>query len=313
LLLSHAIEEYLATKQNSITADTYRWYDRFLGWFEQWAEKNRLSQLSEIRATHMQEFVSACPTDNTHTRHARAQIVKGFLSWCAKDEETGVRRAVVDRIEMPKVIQNQIELLTERDIKRLLNACETSRHPHRNKAIIHLLLDTGVRASEICYDSERPGDETGLLLENLFLGRGANAESYIRVMGKGRKSRTIGLGQQTTLMVRRYLSRERQGINSDYVLIERDGQPLSVRMLEQFLQHLGDRAGVPNLYPHRFRHTFAVTQLLNGTSDLVLMRLMGHTTLASTQIYVRAMTQLQARNSAISIVDRIKSGKGLMR
>jgi site-specific recombinase XerD len=307
IFVHDAIEEYLATKQNRLTKSTYDWYARFLGWFDDWTTAHRLTELGKINASHVQQFVSdAPPNSSSHTKHARAQIVKGFLSWCAKDPEFGVREAVVKRIEMPKVVQSEVELLDDHDISRLLRACKQTMHPHRNIAIIHLLLDTGVRAAELCYDADRPGEETGLRMENLILGR--SGESFIRVMGKGRKVRTVGLGDETTLAVRRYLTRERidTGIKNSYVLLSRDGDPLSVRMLQQFLSELGESAGVPYCHAHRFRHTFAVNQLLAGTSDLVLMRLMGHTTLESTKIYVRAMTQIQARNAAVSVVDQMR-------
>jgi integrase len=77
-------------------------------------------------------------------------------------------------------------------------------------------------------------------------------------------------------------------------------------MLETFISDLGDIAGVPDCYCHRFRHQFAVAQLLNGTSEFVLLRLMGHTSPESLKPYTRAMTSIQARKAAPSIVDQLK-------
>jgi len=300
-----SIEEYLGAKQNAITSSTYAWYERFLGYFDVRCAHHRLTDLEQITAGHVQQFVADSTSTNTYTRHARAQVVKGFLNWCAQDDEMGVRKRTVERIEMPKIVQSEVELLSERDIARLMTACDKTMQPHRNRALVHILLDTGVRASELCYDSERPADEgTGLRMDNLILGRGT--ESFIRVMGKGLKSRTISLGQQTTMAMRKYLNRERGHSLSPYVFLSRDGDPLSVRMLQQFMNELGEYANVRNVHPHRFRHTFAVNQLLAGTSDLVLMRLMRHTTLDSTKIYVRAISQIQARNAAVSVVDQMR-------
>ncbi len=305
MLISAAIEEYLGSKQNSITRDTYVWYSRFLLLFAEWCDAYppRLMEVDKVTAAHVQAFVADCPTANSHTRHARAQIVKGFLSWCSQDDELGVRRKTVERIEMPKIVQSDVEVFTPAEIRRLLAACGDTMQPHRNRAIIHVLLDTGIRAAECCYDSDRPTEETGLRLANVFLGRD---DSYIWVMGKGSKSRTIGLGLESTLSLRRYINRERGRDRGDYCFLSRDGDPLSVRMLQQLMDELGNVTGVTDCHPHRFRHTFAVNQLLAGTSDLVLMRLLGHTTLESTKIYTRAMTQQQARESAVSVVDRMK-------
>lgn len=299
-----AIEEYLATKRNSITHDTYCWYCRFLDLFLQWCRENSLTTLPQLTPTHIQQFVAACPTDSPRTRHHRAQIVKGFLSWCAVDDETGVKEKTVKRICLPKVELSEVSTFTDEEIHRLLLACEKTQHPHRNRAIVYTLLDTGLRAAELAYDGDRPEEETGLRMENLILGRG---DSFVRVMGKGRKPRTVGLGQETTLAVRRYLSRERGKSECPFVFLNmRCSDPLSVRMLQQLLAHLGELAHVENVHPHRFRHTFAVNQLMNGTSALVLMQLLGHTTLEATKIYSRSISHTQARKAASSVVDQMK-------
>lgn len=302
--LHGAIEEYLLAKQNSLTTKTFHWYSYFLDRFERWCqERSRpINKLEQITPALVQQF-AADTTPNTHTRHGRAQIVKGFLSWCARDGELGVKRSLVERIEMPKLVQSDVELFSPEDIRRLLACCEKLSYPHRSKALIHVLLDTGVRASELCFDSERPAELTGLRMVDLYISRGEDA--YLRVMGKGQKSRTVGFGHETSLALYRYINRERVG-SSEFVFLAQGGAPLSVRMLQHFLDDLGERAGVSDCHAHRFRHTFAVSQLIAGTSDLVLMRLLGHTSLEATKIYVRAMTQVQARQAAPSIMDRMK-------
>jgi site-specific recombinase XerD len=302
--ISGAIEEYLQVKQNSITHDTLAWYAHFLNVFNAWCKEHRLTTLAQISASHVQQFVSDCPTPSTNTKHHRAQIIKGFLNWCAQDEDMGVRERTVKRVEMPKTTQPDITIFTQKDIEKLLRACDKTLHPYRNKAIVHLLLDTGIRAAELCFDSTRPEETTGLRLENLILDRGT--DSYVRVLGKGRKPRTVGFGYETSLAVRRYLNHERRRADSPYVILSKTGEPLSVKRMQEMLCKLGDIAGVPDCHPHRFRHTFAVNQLMNGTSALVLMQLMGHTTLDSTKIYTRAMSNLQARKASSSVVDRMK-------
>jgi site-specific recombinase XerD len=309
MLIRDAIEEYLGAKQNSLASSTYDWYSHFLSQFSIWCEASqpRIMRLDEITPGVVQAFVSASLSTNSHTRHARAQIIKGFLSWCSLDDELGVRRKTVERIELPRIVQSDVNLFTPSDIRRLLAACAGTVYPHRNRAIVHVLLDTGIRAAELAYDSDRPSDQTGLRMDNVVLGR---SDSYIWVMGKGSKPRTIGLGNETTNSIRRYFNRERnkliRGGSSGFAFLSRIGDPLSVRMLQQFLAETGELAGVSDTHPHRFRHTFAVNQLLAGTPDLVLMRLLGHTSLEATKIYTRAMTDQQARLSAVSVMDMMK-------
>jgi integrase/recombinase XerD len=305
--ISAAVREYLASKENSWTHDTSRWMswmleERFLPW----CEKQGLRDLSQITAVQVQAFVAAEPALSANTRHHRAQVVKGFLRWCSVDEDMGVREKMVKRIEMPKVEQPEIEIYTQAEINRLLAVAAETRYALRNRAIVLLLLDTGVRASELCPDSDRPEERTGLLLEHVFLGQ-RNTESYILVMGKGRKSRTVGLGREARLAVMKYLNHERPRIvDHPYLLVAKGGEALTSRGLESVIQDLGDRARVKNAHPHRFRHTFAIQQLLAGTSAFVLMQLLGHSSLESTKIYVRALSQEQARQASVSVVDAMK-------
>ncbi len=306
--ISDALEEYLGAKQNSVTRDTYKWYEYHLTSFVGWCTEHKLRDLKELTPTHVQQAISAHPSVNTNTRHGYAQVIKGFLRWCSEDDEMGVRERTVKRIELPKTIQPDIQIYTDAEVIQLFRACDKLRHPHRNLAALHLLLDTGIRASEMCYDGTRPEEETGLRMEHLVISRGE--ESYIWVMGKGRKPRTIGLGNETRLAIQRYLNRERGHSESPYVFLAQGDEPWSVRMLQQFLDKLGEVARVDNVHAHRFRHTFAVNQIMQGTSDLVLMQLMGHTTLDSTKIYTRSMSQLQARKAAPSVVDRMKKRRG---
>lgn len=309
--ISDAIKEYLLAKQNSITIKTYRWYDQFLSTFLDWCntQDTPINEMHQIEPVHFHTFVAESNNQSTYTRHHRAQIVKGFLRWCSEDEDMGVKRRMVERLSMPKVEISEVTIFTDQEIDKLLRACARTRQPHRNRAIVLMLLDTGIRASELCVDNSRPSEQTGLLMDGLFIAPGK--ESYIWVMGKGRKARTIKLGHETALAVQRYLSKERGHHHAPYVFLSThgDGEPLSVRMLQQLLDELGQLAGVEDVHPHRFRHHFAVSQLLNGVSDQVLMRLLGHSTLDSTKIYTRAMSQIQARQLAVSVVDQMRSRK----
>jgi site-specific recombinase XerD len=300
--ISAAIEEYLAAKHNSITHDTYNWYSHYLNAFNKWCVEQNLLDLTQLSLQHVQKFVAASPSKNRHSLHSRAQIVKGFLSWCSQDDFMGVAEKMVRRIEMPKLEQADVKILTNENVTALLRSCDKTRYPFRNKAIVLMLLETGIRASELAVDGSRPEENTGLLMENLILGRG---DSYIRVAGKGWKVRTIGLGQEVSMAVRRYLNRERGHSDCPYVFLARGEKWLSVRQLQDLIADLGDRANIRKCHCHLFRHTFAIRQLEAGTSSLVLMQLLGHSTLDSTRIYTRSLTHIQARKASTSVVDKM--------
>lgn len=154
--INAAIEEYLASRKNAITHKTYEWYCIHLTRFGKFCDKINLTELSKVNATHVQAALEDWNAKSGNSRKVYVQVVKGFLSWCSKDEDMGVRERVVKCIEMPKVEQPEVEIFTDVEIMKLFRACEKTRQPKRNRAILHMLLDTGIRASELCVDGSRP-------------------------------------------------------------------------------------------------------------------------------------------------------------
>lgn len=103
-------------------------------------------------------------------------------------------------------------------------------YPVRDKAMVSVPIDTGIRVAELAFDPSRPEETTGLRMEHVFLEL---HDSHIKVMGKGRKEREVGLGEQSRLALRRYITRYRRRSDSPYVFLGRTGEPLSVRGVEQ--------------------------------------------------------------------------------
>lgn len=302
--VKEAVDEYLFNKQHSLTNKTRRWYTQKLNIFSACCERNGI-RLDQVKARTVQSFVQSLPPEySTYTKHGYVQVVKGFLNWCVDEEdfEHCVSERSVKKIELPKVEHTEIEIFTSVQIKSLFNACEKMPYPVRDKAIISLLLDTGMRVSELAYDTTRPEETTGLRMGNVYL---EPFDTHLKIMGKGRKEREVGLGDQARIALRRYITRYRGKSQSPYVFLGRTGEPLSVRGVELVVSRLGEIARVPYCHCHRFRHTFAVTYLLNGGNELMLMKIMGHTSLNATQVYARAMTQTQAR-SGKSVLDSLK-------
>lgn len=233
------------------------------------------------------------------TVHGHAKVIKLFLSWCAQDEEFSeyVKARTVKLISLPKVEAKVIETFTLDQIKALFSVCQNEYTPtlvKRDTAILSLLLDTGVRASELC----------GLTLERVFISK---EESYIKVLGKGKKEREIGLGDKARAELHRYIRQYRKGARSDEpVFLSRFNEPLTINGLDQLLYRLRDwaRLGGIKAGAHKFRHTFAVNYLLNGGDVYKLSRLMGHTSVSTTERYVRSMKQRDARKGN-SVLDSL--------
>jgi len=217
---------------------------------------------------------------NHHTAYS------ALWTWATNNDEATAH--IMRRIPRPRPEQTEIVPLSQRDFEALLAACNGTRdYIHhrsgdttsnarptalRDRAILYLLIDTGVRASELC---------------DLRLREIDTKNRQITVTGKGDKTRTIPLSDHTWRIVMKYVLTERDNQPSDApVFASKHGGPLTRNALYQLIRALADLAGVTDAHPHRFRHTFAVMFLRNGGNIYALRKILGHTTLKMVETYL---------------------------
>lgn len=150
----------------------------------------------------------------------------------------------------------------------------------RDRAIILLLLDTGIRATELC----------GVRFTDL------NMERYrLTVRGKGpgkeEKTRLVYFGKRTAHALNKYiLTLPKDCLSEEFVFsvgIGDDRRPITRGVRLKLLQRIGERAGVRDVHPHRFRPCFAILYLRNRGNIFTLQSLLGHTTLEMVKRYLR--------------------------
>lgn len=305
--VSQAVEDYRYAIL-SLSPKTQRWYKEKLGVFAAWCDTEQI-QLERVRVADVRRFIDVLrrnPSSRTgkalssYTLHGYAQVVKGFLNWCAKEDglEELVSEKTARRVEMPRVDVKVIETFTQDHIRRMVEACSqeySSTLVARDRAILAVLLDTGIRASEL----------VGLVLDNVHL---APHDGYIKVYGKGRKERECGLGKQARTALHRYISRYRHAPKGEHhVFLSRFNEPLTVDGLGQMVKRLGEWGRVRGVRcsPHTCRHTYAVNYIASGGDVYTLSRLLGHASVQTTENYLRAFKAKDARGKGISILDEI--------
>jgi integrase/recombinase XerD len=170
------------------------------------------------------------------------------------------------------------EVLSPLLVERLLAAPQRyDAFWRRDRAMLELLYATGCRVSEV----------SDMKLPDLHLG-----ERYCLAHGKGSKDRLTPLGDAAAAAIEDYLSEERPrlakvaGVAPPWVLLSRGGKRLRREAIWQLVKRYAARAGVsPDVSPHTLRHSFA-THLLAGGADLrQVQELLGHASIATTQIY----------------------------
>lgn len=244
------------------------------------------------------EYISipggVAPRAATHLAPKSIKNIHVALSvlWTWGVEEGYVKENLLRTIAPPPVEPPAIQPFTKDEIKALLKACDRSRAwksrptvnnrrptADRDRAIILLLLDTGIRRSELC----------DITIADLNL-----TANSIRISGKGKgrdkKERYVYFGRRTARALFRYLTpRFADQADTDLLFVvgpPDDPRPLDPRVLYRLLRRLGDRAGVPHVHPHRFRHTFAITYLRNQGDPFTLRNLLGHADLTMVTRYL---------------------------
>jgi len=195
---------------------------------------------------------------------------------------------------------SRIQPFTQDQVQALLRAARRSRHPKRDEAILIFLLDTGIRASELC---------------NLRMSDLDERRRSCTVRGKGDKERTIHIGRAASKALWRYFSETPRG-QDGYVFLGDRGksanEPLTRSGLLQLIHRLGAAAGIHSVRcsPHTFRHYFAVEFLRGGGNVFSLQQLLGHNDLDMTNRYVKlAQADLENQHRQFSPGDRLLFGR----
>ena len=194
------------------------------------------------------------------TQHRRQREVKAFFSWCRRMDY--VEENPFMRVPMVRREQKVVQPFSKDDVTTLLAACNPQSYVgSRMRAMILFLLDTGVRSSEFVSIE---------LCDVLF------DEGRVRVLnGKGRKQRWTAISEVALAALRTYLE-DFRGWSEGHLFQTFDGRPLRNHHMNVMFTRHGLRAGVRQVNPHRFRHTFATWAIPVNARELDVQYLLGH-------------------------------------
>ena len=187
--------------------------------------------------------------------------LRSFLKYFTK---RGLKVLSPEVIELAKVGERSIDLITPEELTRLLEAPDVSTlQGLRDKAVLETLFSTGLRVSELCS-----------LPRDLDL----RAEEF-SVRGKGEKVRVVFLSPEAKSTIKKYFEK-RKDVDNDQMF------PMTPRSIQRIIKHYALKAGISKkVTPHVVRHMFATDLLSNGADLRSVQMLLGHANISTTQIY----------------------------
>ena len=286
-----------SNKAESKSPKTLTWYTEMIAGFTRFLTgTDRRPVLAEFDISAVREFITHEQERglSPYSVQGKVRALKAFASWLFNEGYS--TEHVLYNLKMPKAPQNLIEPLTTSEIDQLVKIQNPlTALGCRNIAILVLLLDTGLRVSELC----------GLRAEDAHI-----EEGYLKVMGKGAKERIVPIGGLAQKMLWRYIIhfRPEDSIEADnYVFMTLDGKPLRTNAIKLLLKRWGKKAGVPRLHAHLCRHTYATNFLNHKCGDVFrLQQILGHTSLEMVRRYVHyASTQAMINGRPSSPMDHM--------
>ena len=233
-----------------------------------------IESVNEVRRSHVYQYLAELDRRGLAgaTRTRKIAAIKSFFGYL---EDIGsISGNPAQRIPRPKQELHEPRVLTEDEYRRLQQAC---RDHGRDRAIIELFLQTGLRLSEVA----------GLPLLDLQLPVDASRKSVgaVRVEGKGRKQRTVSLNWKACRAIAVYLA-NRPTTDCPNVFLSKSGLALSGRAIQRIVKKHMAKAEIARASVHTLRHTFATHMVRKGTNLRVIQEALGHTSLQTTSRYV---------------------------
>ena len=239
-----------------------------------------VEEIEEVTAKQIKDFFKELWKNGRKVTYTNGLLktYRAFFKYALQEEYISTNPCA--KVPWGKEDITLIKTFSDAEVKRMLDAFNGCDYMSiRNKAIIAMLIDTGIRNNELCE----------LNVDSIF-------DCYIKIFGKGSKERMVGISPYLQKCIIKYISvRNGYFIHQDVedsFFLSRSGRKLTVEAVERLVAKAGKIAEVDNSIrcsPHTLRHYFAQAQLRNNLDVYSLARLMGHNNIKITQRYLQSM------------------------
>lgn len=242
-----------------------------------------LARVDTVERRHLENFLAKLDRDGLKgtSRRRKVAAIRSFFAFLVS--HGFIPASPAQDLIPPARERSQPRVLTEAEYKRLLEAV---RHEPRDGALIEVLLQTGLRLSELSQlrltDIELPA-----VVRRPNAGtKDPGSVGAVHVHGKGRKERTVTLNWKACKAIKTYLAVRPVDAEDDRLFVTKFRRGMGPRAIERVVEKYLTAAGITGASVHSLRHTFATHQTRRGTKLDVVRQALGHESLATTSIYV---------------------------
>ena len=228
-------------------------------------------------------------SDNAIASYVRS--IRSLWSWLKR--EKFLADNPFEQVKPPKTTERIVEPLTPEDVSKLLKAIPRKEYTgYRDSCVIITMYGTGLRISEV----------VDLYKSNVNFDTG-----QIRVIGKGKKERSVFMSASVFKALYKYNTQQRPDVTSYYFFVHKDGRPLTRFYFEHRMHAYLEKAGITKICtPHILRYSFAIQFLRNGGDIFTLQKILGHSTLEMTRRYLKiANSDVEAKMKAYSPAEQL--------
>ena len=269
------IKEYLVfvSQVKNLSENTTKSYERDLKKLLIFLEKLNITKYSDVKEEICSAWIGDLYSQNNKPKSIQRHLssAKGFFRFLKKNNL--INSSPFELVTAPKSSNTLPDVLSPEDVEQLLNFKPSNTIEIRDMAIVELMYSSGLRVSETV---------------NINISDFEEKMSFLRVIGKGSKTRLVPMGRFAIKAINNWLiEREKILNNTDALFLNSKGARLSVRSVQLRLKKMATKQGLPPVHPHMLRHSFA-THMLESSGDLrTIQELLGHSSLSTTQIYTK--------------------------
>lgn len=280
--MDNALDLYLGhlRVERNLSPNTLMAYGRDINAFATWLENRQVSQWGQVDRNHLTGYLLKLTGHLSPRSRARAlSAIKAFYHFL--EDEKIVQKNPAHNFESPKLPRSLPKAIGPEEMRMLVTAPETDTPLGlRNRTMFELMYSSGLRVSELL---------------DLTLSQVNLEDAFLRVRGKGAKERLAPMGEVAVNLVGRYLKQGRPALaqtqSRGLIFLNKNGGRLSRQYFWKILSRYANQLGLHGVTPHVLRHSFA-THLVDGGADLRAVQMMlGHSSLATTEIYIKVSTE----------------------